>query len=183
MENQSPRLGYRGCYPTEFYTAMSSHLRFTDAWPPAELLSDYPNWILAMEEGRAGQDESTIKPDRQHQYLSDEVVYTAGNVWFPNDDSFPALIELNDYEPVGIVVYEDEHIWQLTTSEETDFLEWGSGSDVWTPSPLNSPQVSLGDPSKFPLRLISVLPESKRVGQIRRVISAKGIMTNWKYKE
>ena len=49
-----------------------SDLRFTDCPVPRIVLEHTPNWVHAHdEEGRRGQDESTIKPQRQQKRIDD----------------------------------------------------------------------------------------------------------------
>jgi hypothetical protein len=60
---------------------MKNHLRFTEAWPPIAVLVDYPNWVYALdEEGKPGQNETTIKPETQQLYVSQETCFTVADV-------------------------------------------------------------------------------------------------------
>ncbi len=152
---------------------MGTRIRFTGKWPPPELLGHYPNWVYAWEEGRSGQNETTIKPAGLQECLSEDIVYTAGDVWFPDDDCYPALIKLRDYQPIGLVVYEGNAIWEI---------HHDSRAGRWTSFTSSDPPISFDDANRFPLRFISRLPESRKVGEIRRVISPQGFAREWVYE-
>ncbi len=99
--------------------------RFTDVPPPPDLLDEYPNWVHAPgEEGRRGQDETTIKPQRQQKRIDDDTQYTAIDVWLADGTEAVGLLGLDWGKPSRITVYDDGAVWRL----------WRSRLDpVWRP--------------------------------------------------
>ena len=70
--------------------------------PPVKLWDETPNWRSALdEEGRAGQDETTLKPCRGQTTIHQDVSATAGDVWLPDDRVLPALLDISDQELIA----------------------------------------------------------------------------------
>ena len=82
-------------------------LRYTGQNPPADILARYPNWEWALdEEDVPGQDETTWKPADVQTRITEDIVATAADAWFPSGQSHPALVSLNALDVTGVCVYE-----------------------------------------------------------------------------
>jgi hypothetical protein len=138
----------------------SRSLRYTDAWPSPPLWDDYPNWEHAYgEEGRSGQDESTLKPSRTQNHVHENAGYTAGDATLPSGVTVPALIHLRNGDPAGVTCFGPETIWTLHRELEEVQVDL-------TPEQL----------ARFPLLVCSRLSRSrrKRSDTIRFVVDDHG---------
>ena len=128
--------------------SVRSRLRFTDGYPPPEILSARPNWEAALsEEGSFGQDESTIKPSANQKHIGQQIVLTAGEVWFSNDEVFVALACTN---AKSLVIYIDD-------DSVITFSCWAVSDDVEVRTQLTNEQRMW-----FPIRFYSDLPFDPR---------------------
>lgn len=90
------------------------NMRFTDSLPPRAVIEARPNWVHAYgEEGRAGQDESTIRPHRRQDVIDNNTHYTVGDVWFASGKCALALMRLSGTEIEQIDIYDDDRIWTV----------------------------------------------------------------------
>ena len=143
--------------------------RFTDQWPPVELLENHNNWAFAYSEGRSGEDETTIKPHRQQSCIDEEVVYTAADVWFPEDDSCLALLEVRSEMPVGLFVFEGAVPWSIV---------FDRNDGTWAVSDQGC-SITMRDGDRFPIRVMTRLPLGYRGDPIRFQVSQAGFATDW----
>jgi hypothetical protein len=139
-----------------------SELRFTDRPPPPEVLAEYANWVHARgEEGRRGQDETTIKPQRRQTRIDDDTEYTAAAVWLADDTETIGLLWLSAGHAIGITVYEGEAVWRLYA---------GRAGGLWRP-------LSPVAPGRLPLRYCTRLRYERQ--PLRGVVAADGQRSEW----
>src|SRR5262249_32696702 len=101
-----------------------SDLRFTDKPVPRVVLENVANWVHAYgEEGRKGQDESTIKPQSQQRKIDTNTQYTAVDIWLANGDTTIGLLMLSSCDPRSISVYEGDCIWCVGLNVRTGLWE------------------------------------------------------------
>ena len=68
-------------------------LRYTGRFPPLRELR-FANWELALEEeGRPGQDETTLRPCLEQRYIARETAWTAGEMRLSGGESLPAWVQ------------------------------------------------------------------------------------------
>jgi hypothetical protein len=152
-----------------------SELRFTDDPPPRAILENVPNWVHAYgEEGRRGQDETTIKPQARQDRIDNNTRYTTADVWLPSGDTGLALLRLSSGEVTGLSVYEGDTIWCVRSRRLTG--RWQI-DDYCNPI-----RVRLDDPSRFPLRYCSRLPYTRR-RPLKGMINADGSWSEWVIEE
>jgi hypothetical protein len=66
-------------------------LRYTGRFPPLRELR-FANWELALdEEGRRGQDETTLRPCLEQRHIAREAAWTAGEMRLA-DEALPVLV-------------------------------------------------------------------------------------------
>ena len=138
--------------------------RYTGSWPPPEAWADTPNWKYALdEEGRAGQDETTLKPASEQAYISDESDYTAAEGWLADGRFVHALMGLLAGQPHQIICFEDTAYWEFTCGAHEK-------------SALTREQQD-----RFPVRIISRLSRDPRdpARRIRAIIQDSGQVTDW----
>jgi len=125
-------------------------MRFTDIYPPVELWETTPNWSYAIdEEGRRGQDETTLKPAKNQTVITEDVDYTAGEVWLPDETCHAALIQVSRGEPSGVVCFGDHAIWIFPVVGPLD--------DRAVESRATEEQLR-----RFPLRVVSRLSRNRK---------------------
>lgn len=133
-------------------------LRFTGENPPVELWTQYPNWTNAWdEEGAAGQDETTLRPDHEQNVIGSDTTFTAADVTFADGRTFPAFAEIGNAELWGFHVYETDAEWYYRHDSPTN--RWG----LYAPAGISTkdrPSVSYNESAVFPLRLKLRLPWS-----------------------
>lgn len=85
---------------------MSKRLRYTGASPPPSVWARFPNWQNAIEErGEPDQDETTLRPADNQQFIDDHVSFAAGDAEFADGLKFPALLSLVAGELAWVYVY------------------------------------------------------------------------------
>jgi hypothetical protein len=134
-------------------------LRFTGTWPPLELWNNYPNWEYALdEEGSSGQDETTLRPSGNSEFIDDEVVFTTGDLALSDGRKLPAMLELMNGEIVGVTAFtSNDDGWSVRLLGNP--AKWTCIVQIWLPSEERSPFVLPDDSTVFPAfassRLIS----------------------------
>lgn len=69
-----------------------STLRFTGRLPTERALARYPSWCYAFdEEGRPGQDESTLRPTDDQRRMGPDTACTAAQATVPDGTEYVAL--------------------------------------------------------------------------------------------
>ncbi len=152
-----------------------SDLRFTGRLPPPRLFDTFPNWEYALdEEGRPGQDETTLRPMRQRKYIAHGTAFTSADAYLPGGECYPALLEMHGEQLEAIVVFEDdEHTWYIRlNAREGKWQPAASGS-------VGGAIASLSDAGQFPLRIMSRLPDGQRGKRIAIQILPTGFMASW----
>lgn len=87
--------------------------RYTDEPPPREVLDDVPNWVYARgEEGRRGQDETTIKPHKMQKRIDDDTDYTAAQIRLVDGTKLVGLLRLSWGRVKGITIYQESELWR-----------------------------------------------------------------------
>ena len=138
---------------------MARPLRFTGCWPPVDLLDQYPNWVFASdEECEPDQDETTIKPEGQQTFISEETDVTAANVTLASGVNLRALLSLFNGKVVAIDVYNGHDWWRLCGAHDQKL--WTPHVETWKPENQRRPVVSLSDRELFPAIVNSRLPFS-----------------------
>lgn len=137
---------------------MENRLRYAGCWPPLATLAEYPNWVFALdEEGEQGQDETTIKPETQQLYISQETSFTAADVMLADGSSKTAVITLEDTIPSALDVLDGQDWWSVQRGRGS---QWETVDNSWLPEEERRPGVSLRDKNIFPLSVKSRLPRS-----------------------
>ena len=138
---------------------MAKPLRYTGCWPPTEILERYPNWVLAIdEECEPDQDETTIKPEAQQAFISDETDYSAASVRLANGSAAVGILSLIEGKIDAIDIFDGRDWWRL--KDEYNQTEWTPFIETWLPAEKRVPSVSLYDANLFPMRVMSRLPRS-----------------------
>ena len=152
-------------YPRDATTVQSSdprrEFRYTDKWPPLEAWAEIPNWVHAYdEEGRSGQDETTLKPARHQTFVSDDVDYTIGQAWLADDQIVPAILGLWSGKVTRIACFEERMCW-----------EFSCGTITFQESSLTPQQRA-----RFPVRVFSRLSRSRHdpAQTIRVLVDERG---------
>jgi hypothetical protein len=132
-------------------------LRYTGRFPPRKVWDRFPNWTLALdEEGRRGQDETTLRPSDRQDTIDRSVTWTAGEVRLADGRRcFAAL--LVDGGKLDTVMFLDSRRW----IEVRRTIGVG-----WEPGPKSG--LRPNDTSIFPMRVRSRLPLASK----RRPLSA-----------
>ena len=138
---------------------MAKPLRYTGCWPPTEVLARYPNWVLAIdEEGEPDQDETTIKPEAQQAFISDETDYSAASAHLANGSTAIGILSLIHGKIDAIDVYDGSDWWRL--KGEFNQKQWTPFVETWLPPEKRRPSVSLSDSDRFPMLIASRLATS-----------------------
>lgn len=140
--------------------------------PPSSALEVYPCWMPALdEEGDDGQDESTIRPDDQQDFIGEFAVYTAADAELADGRTVPALLGqpdatfLHKDEVDVIIVYEGKRHWRVDTYDH---------DASWQPAE-EGPTKRHGNTKVFPMRVRSRLPLERPGGpHIVRVLTPDG---------
>lgn len=128
---------------------------------------EMPNWEHAYgEEGRSGQDETTLKPSRSQTHIHLNVAYTAADATLSSGTTVPAMIHLRDGEPDAVTCFGPDVIWT--------FHRQPASEDV---------QVELTEEqlARFPVHVCSRLSRTqrKRSDTIRFVVDNHGRFNDW----
>jgi hypothetical protein len=119
------------------------------------------------EEGRPGQDETTLRPAGNQKFIGPDVDYTAGEAWLPGDRVIPALLEVANGQPRTIVCFDETKVWEVPC----------------TAHPGAASALTDEQRARFPLRVASRLPRNPRDAgdTIRVVISEHGAVSQWTF--
>jgi hypothetical protein len=129
--------------------------RFTGAWPPPALWSRFPNWEYALdEEDVPGQDETTLRPADQHEFMIEDG-FTAADVELANGHRLPALLSVNGSVDGLTAFTSDADGWSIRLLGVPP--RWVCVVEDWLPENERSPSVAFSDPGVFPLRVRSRL--------------------------
>lgn len=159
---------------------MAKSLRYTGCWPPLDVLEKYPNWVLAIdEEGEPDQDETTIKPEDQQVFISNETGFTSATVTLANGMAASGVLTFVDGRIDAIDVFNGHDWWRVRGNNGQE--DWTPFVETWLPEEQRRPAVSLSDSLLFPLRITSRLPGSdgrpvsfavplrpEKIGKVRR---------------
>jgi len=130
--------------------------RYTGCWPPLGVLSEYPNWVLAIdEETEPGQDETTIKPEPQQAFISKETDYSAAIVHFANGSTASGVLGFINGKIESVNVFNGQDWWTL--QGEFNQTRWKPLVETWLPPEQRRPSVSLSDKDLFPAQVRSRL--------------------------
>jgi len=89
-------------------------VRYTDSLPPQDTIEARPNWVHAYgEEGRPGQDETTIRPQGREDVITADTDYTVGDVWLDDDSSLVALMRVSGSRIKQLDIYDGDRIWTV----------------------------------------------------------------------
>ena len=135
---------------------MANHYRYTGKWPPLEVLNNYPNWEYALdEEGVEGQDETTLRPESEQSYITDDTAFTAGKVTQADGTIKDAILELIDGTVYLMDVFKDTTTtWRVVKSPSG----WIPFHQHWLPEKDRMPVVKLTDKTIFPMQVSTILP-------------------------
>jgi len=155
---------------------MSNNLRFTGANPPTELWRQYPNWRNALEEeGKDGQDESTLMPHEIQTHIGPFTSFTAGTARYVDGREFPVFLAVIENRIVGCYVYDGAVPWSIYFRGPQK--RWLPYRADWLPEAERPRVVSFDDKSIFPLKISMFVPW--RMGDVPSVyqISSLGQMS------
>lgn len=137
---------------------MANKLRYTGEWPPPEVLQSYPNWEMAYdEEGEDGQDESTLRPQAEQTFITDNTVHTAGDVLLADGRSFIAIITVPFGEPPESCSFHDGTQWWMIQKRRN---KWEPFVATYLPEDKREPPLILSDSQTFPMRIKTRLPKA-----------------------
>ena len=139
---------------------------FTDRLPPKELLSQYPNWRMGGHtESRPGCHEETLWNCGPYKTIDEETNFTAGDVYFADGSTSPALIGVTDNYNTAwaseLRIYADDGFWKLVQDGYGQHGNWESPT-----IPLEC-HLDVGNPALFPMKYCTHL----RSGITRETIS------------
>jgi hypothetical protein len=136
---------------------MQEPLRYTGCWPEIEMLKTYPNWVFAAdEEGESDQDETTIKPEDQQSFISDETAYTAATAIMPSGSCADAIVSVVEGRIEAVDVWDGRDWWRVLY--DSRLRSWTPFVETWLPDGERCASVSLSDARFFPARIVSRLP-------------------------
>jgi len=136
---------------------MPQALRYTKDWPPLEVFRDYPNWTFALdEEALEGQDETTLRPEREQRFITGDTAATSGDALFADGRSYLAIITLLKKAPISVDVFETAGPWRVRHESRTD--RWFPHIETWIPESERMRHVAMSDSRIFPLRVVTRLP-------------------------
>jgi hypothetical protein len=136
---------------------MAKPLRYTGDWPPPEVLREFPNWVFAYdEEGEEGQDETTLKPEDEQSFITNETQITAGSLSLADGRTLPAIVCMQSGLPVGVNAFEGHWTWGVW--HEHQKTTWRPVTQDYLPESQRLPSVSLSNDRVFPLRFTTLLP-------------------------
>ena len=137
---------------------MKNRHRYTGCWPPPTVLGIYPNWVFALdEEDEDGQDETTIKPESQQLYVSEETSFTAADITLASGTTRTGILTLDGTIPSAGDVFDGRDWWTVQRGPGT---KWEAVRETWIPEDQRRPTVSLNDREIFPLNAHTRLPKS-----------------------
>ncbi len=144
---------------------MENKYRYTSKWPPLAVLKKYPNWEHALdEEGVEGQDETTLRPEIEQIYITDDTAFTAGRVTQADGTIIDAIIELIDGTAYGVDVFiNTSTTWRVVNSPSG----WIPFDQNWLPEKDRMPVVKLTDKSIFPMQVSTILPVKATGKQVK----------------
>jgi hypothetical protein len=152
-------------YRTDAKEEVARPFRYPDTWPPVALWDDCPNWGRCLgEEGRRGQDETTIGPCRNQRYIDENVTLTAGEAFLADGRCLPALIGVERAQPRRVICFEESRIWAV------DCNWYGQVEPNLTPE----------QKAMFPMRVLSRLSKNPRTARDRiAVVITEDGKTDW----
>jgi len=116
----------------------------------------YPNWVFASdEETEPGQDETTIRPEAQQAFISDETDCTAARATLANGQTAIAFLSILNRKIETINIHDGNEWWSLRG--DYGQVNWVPVIDTRSPEGPHWPLVRLSDPNIFPIRVVSVL--------------------------
>ncbi len=142
---------------------MSKTHRYTGEFPPLEVLVQYSNWEYALdEEGDEGQDETTIRPEREQRYITSRTSFTVGNATQANGKTCRALLGVADGEVLSVDLFMDDENWRTLIKMPSGWCQ------SWLPKEKGMLALALSDPNVFPLHVKADLPDAanKRIDLI-----------------
>jgi hypothetical protein len=112
---------------------VSERLRYTGANPPPSVWAQFPNWQNAIdEEGEPDQDETTLRPADNQQFIDDDVSFAAGDAEFAEGLKVPALLSLIAGELGWVYVYPEpdrDACWVVRHDEPSQ--RWVAMNESW----------------------------------------------------
>ncbi len=134
---------------------MAKELRYTGCWPPAAVLERYPNWVFALdEEGDENQDETTLKPESQQTYISDETDFTSGLAILADGTKRTAILSICDDFLDAVYVQNGTEWWGARKGANG---LWAVIEETWLPQAKRNQLASLSDANLFPAKVVSHL--------------------------
>ena len=134
--------------------------RYTGACPPPDVIAQFPNWDYALdEEGKDGQDETTIRPEQEQSLITTATGFTGAEVTLASGECLVGLADVGIDGVDGINVFENGDWWRVFFHRPT--RRWRPLIEEWLPEAERRPSVSLDDARVFPLRFITRLPRAR----------------------
>ncbi len=148
-----------------------SQLRLTGEMPRPDILKKHPNWTHCLaEEGEDGQDETTIKPDREKDIIGAETIYTVADAIYPDGEARPALLfammDLHRGNVESLYVLEQDFEWQIEIF-----------GDEWGPFEYAENTIEPYDKKRLPLKIKSRLPMPNGKKFIEFTVESDGMIT------
>jgi hypothetical protein len=133
------------------------------------------NWGHPLEEeGRRGQDETTLRPAESQSTIDDETVFTTADVHQADGRVIPALIDVSGGRPTGLTAFvRPDDGWTIQQKGKT--FEWIAVVQEWLPPQDRSPTITFDTPGVFPIRVISRLPLASTGRQIVFSVRKDGV--------
>jgi hypothetical protein len=157
---------------------MSPPHRYTGEFPPIEVIDQFPNWDYALdEEGEPGQDETTIRPQSEQSFVTDDTAFTAVDVWLASTEQFVGIAEVLSCSVEGIEVLEPTGSWRVFFHRPS--RTWRAFTQDWLPQEDRCRSVPLTDTRAFPMRFATRLPAVATGKPCRLEIHPDGTAVEW----
>lgn len=158
--------------------SMPQPYRYTGAFPPAEVIAQFPNWDYALdEEGEPGQDETTIRPDAEQTFIAKWTAFSAADAFLANGERATALVEVLGGKVWAVNVLQPKGTWRLCFDKPSGL--WEPFIETWLPEAERGYSVALSDHSVFPLRVTTRLPVGREGQKWRANIQPDGSEKAW----
>lgn len=155
-------------------------MHYTDRLPPPQILDEFPNWKYDVgKETRPGCHEHTLWVHRKKDKIYGDVDLTAGDVYFSDGSSSPALIGVRGgTEAEFLYVIGAKGIWSIENFNAGDFEKpnylWRVRAEKH-----DTIAITMKDKSIFPIKFCSRLPHVDSSKTVTGSIDANGVETAW----
>ncbi len=152
-----------------------SSLRYTDKPPPRSVWEKVANWVHAYgEEGKPGQDETTIKPQRRQDRIDHDTRYTTADVWLPDGKITLGVLTLTAGAVSALEVHDGDVKWSAYYNRQRRIWHLETVPDSTGRETISE--------ARLPLKYCSRLPYVRR-RPIKGIVNADGTASDWIIEE